>query len=162
MILTCTTEQGFCSARHEMMLFLDVSSLVYMRNLPCPMHPWACQATWLSAPLQIGRKPWPRQSLASWSLCSQSRQQWEASRRVCRLRHHPQAGIPTLWWPCSDQKGSQGIDATACKQHSLLATSIWRDTTWYDITPHPVSSGMTKSWLYDLQKWVNLGWSKMM
>ena len=73
-----------------------------MRNLPYPMHPRACQATWLSAPLQIGRKPWPRQSLASWSLCSQSRQQWEASRRVCRLRHHPQAGIPTLWWPCSE------------------------------------------------------------
>jgi hypothetical protein len=61
-----------------------------------------------------------------------------------------------------DQKGSQGIDATACKQHSPLATSIWRDTTWYDITQHPVSSGMTKSWLHDLQKLVNPGWSKMM
>ena len=29
MILTCTTEHGFCSARHEMMLSLYVSILVY-------------------------------------------------------------------------------------------------------------------------------------
>ena len=46
MILTCTTEHGFCSARHEMMLSLYVSILVYeMSNASMGVSGYLTQRT---------------------------------------------------------------------------------------------------------------------